>query len=97
MVPPYTVVVLAEEQLITQKMRALLDRKKPRDFYDLYFILRKQLPIADKNTVLPKILDALRASEINFEVELKEFLPRSHWAVIRDFKNILEKEINRFS
>lgn len=94
---PYTLVVLAEEQLIGQKMRALLARKKARDFYDLYFILRKQLPIVDKNTVLPKTLDALRASEINFEVELKEFLPRSHWAVIRDFKNILEREINRFS
>lgn len=94
---PYTLVVLTEEQLIAQKMRALLTRKKPRDFYDLYFILRKQLPIADKNTVLPKALDALRVSEINFEVELKEFLPISHWAIIQDFKNSLEREINRFS
>lgn len=96
LIPPYTLVALAEEQLVSQKIRALLDRKKSRDFYDLYFILRKQMPIADKKTVLPKALEVLRKTEINFEIELKEFLPRSHWAIIRDFKNSLEREINRF-
>lgn len=95
-IPSYTIVVLVEEQLISQKMRALRARKKPRDFYDLYFILRKQIPIPDKNEVFKEALVALRSSQINFEVELKQFLPNSHWAIIRDFKNSLEKEINRF-
>lgn len=97
LIPPYTIVVLAEEQLIAQKMQALLARKKARDFYDLYFILRKQLPIKDKTTALPKTLDALRSSEINFSVELKQFLPKSHWSIIKDFKANLTREINRFS
>lgn len=89
----YTIVVLEEEQLLSEKMRALLSRKKARDFYDLYFILRKQLPIPQKKTVLSEALNALRSSDINFEVELKQFLPKSHWAIIRDFRQTLEREI----
>lgn len=94
-IPSYTVMSLSQEQLIGGKMQALLDRKKPRDFYDLYFILRKQLPIPDKKTVLAKALIALRSSDINFEIELKQFLPKSHWAIIRDFKQALGREIKR--
>jgi hypothetical protein len=37
-VPAYTLVALALEQLVGQKIAALLSRKKARDFYDLYFI-----------------------------------------------------------
>lgn len=91
----YTVMALSPEQLIGGKIRALLARKKPRDFYDLYFILRKQLPIPDKKTVLAKALIALRSSDINFEIELKQFLPKSHWVIIRNFKQTLKREIER--
>lgn len=94
-VPPYNVVAVTEKELISGKMKALLDRKKPRDFYDLYFILRKQLPIPDKKTILAKALTALRASNINFDVELKQFLPKSHWLIIKDFKQTLKREIAR--
>ena len=31
-----------------------------------------------------------------FEQELKEFLPRSHWAIMRSFPASLEREIERF-
>ncbi len=96
-ISPYTILVLEQEQLITQKMRALFARKKPRDFYDLYFILRKQLPIMDKKTVLSEALKVLRASNINFEVELKQFLPKSHWLIMKDFKQTLERELQRYS
>lgn len=95
-IPPYTLVILAQDQLVSGKIRALKARKKARDFYDLYFILRKQLLIPNKKDVLPEVLDALHSQDINFEVELKQFLPRSHWVIVRDFKNTLEREINRF-
>ncbi len=95
-IPPYTIVVLVEDQLIAQKMRALQVRKKPRDFYDLYFILRKRLPIPDKKIILGEALKALQTTDINFENELKQFLPKSQWAIIRDFKQVLEREIQRF-
>lgn len=95
-VPPYNLIAVTEKELVAGKMRALLDRKKPRDFYDLYFILRKQLPIPNKKTVLAKALTALRASKINFDVELKQFLPKSHWIIIKDFKQTLKREIARY-
>lgn len=95
-VPPYTVFALSLEQLVDEKIQALIYRKKPRDFYDLYFILRSNLLPAAKKGVLPKALKALRETEINFEKELKQFLPKTHWALIRDFKQTLEREIQRF-
>lgn len=95
-IPTYTVFALLQDQLVDEKIQALLARKKPRDFYDLYFILRANLLPAQKKSVLPQTFNALKDSDINFEKELKEFLPRSHWAIIRDFKSTLEREINRF-
>jgi predicted nucleotidyltransferase component of viral defense system len=95
-VPAYLVVALAKERLISEKMRALTSRKKARDFYDLYFILRANLLPARSHTVLAAALQVLRESKIDFEKELKEFLPKSHWAIIRDFPASLEREIERF-
>ncbi len=95
-IPPYNVISVTEQQLVFEKIRALLDRKTPRDFYDLYFILRKQFPIQHSKKVLPQVLKLLKESNINFEGELRQFLPRSQWAIIRDFKTNLTREISRF-
>lgn len=94
--PPYTINGLASDLLIDEKIKALLFRKKPRDFYDLYFVLRSNLLPFTKKVVLKEALQVLKKSKINFENELKVFLPKSHWAVIRDFKSVLEKEIQKF-
>lgn len=93
--PPYTIVSLAPSQLVTQKLTALLTRQKPRDFYDLYFILRKNLLLPSQKNSLPSILRILSSTGINFESELKQFLPKSHWPIIRDFKSSLVQEIRR--
>ncbi|MBI2335056.1 nucleotidyl transferase AbiEii/AbiGii toxin family protein [Candidatus Daviesbacteria bacterium] len=93
---PYTLVALAKDQLVSGKIQALKARKKARDFYDLYFILRKQLLITDKRGVLSEVLNVLHSLNINFEKDLKQFLPKSHWAIIKDFKKTLEKELIRF-
>lgn len=95
-IPTYTVFALEQSQLIDEKIQALLFRKKPRDFYDLYFILRANLLPAGEKHILPEALKALQSTDINFENELKQFLPKSHWLIIRDFKSSLEREINRF-
>lgn len=95
-VPTYNVVSVTEQQLVLGKIRALLDRKKPRDFYDFYFLLRSRFSIPGKSELLPKVLAALKEKDINFEAELKRFLPKSHWEIIRDFKNTLKREIDRF-
>lgn len=95
-IPPYNVTGVTEQQLVFEKIRALLNRKKPRDFYDLYFILRKGLVIPEKKDVLPKVLRILQQSDINFEAELRQFLPKSQWTIIRNFKQTLERELQRF-
>jgi len=92
-VPAYTIMGLAQEELIFEKIQALLERQKPRDFYDLYFILRASLLCVSQKRILPKVLQLLAKTGINFEQELKQFLPKSHWAIIKDFKTTLEREI----
>ncbi len=94
-VPPYNIVLQVEEQLIDEKMRVLLGRKKPRDFYDLYFILRSRMLPPEKKDFLLQVLKNLREAKINFGVELKQFLPKTHWVIIRDFKQTLKREIER--
>jgi predicted nucleotidyltransferase component of viral defense system len=94
---PYTITQLSQEQLVDEKIRALLNREKPRDFYDLYFILRANLLTAEKKSILHEVKDiTLKQSKINFSRELKQFLPKSHWSVIHNFPGILDREVNRF-
>ena len=94
--PPYTLVHLAQAQLVNEKIQALLTRGKARDFYDLYFILRANLLPAEKRNIIPAALKALQQSDVRFDRELKQFLPKSHWPLIRDFSSALEQEIKRF-
>ncbi len=94
--PAYTLITLVREHLIEEKIQALLSRKKPRDFYDFYFILRANLLSPKGKKIVPQVLATLQKVDINFEQELKQFLPKSHWAIIKDFKTILEREISRF-
>ncbi|OGY32312.1 MAG: hypothetical protein A3C02_04190 [Candidatus Andersenbacteria bacterium RIFCSPHIGHO2_02_FULL_45_11] len=95
-VPAYSLVQLEPGLLIRGKIAALLDRKKPRDFYDLYFILRANLLPVETREILVKVITILQSTSINFEKELKEFLPKSHWALIRDFPDALRREIQKF-
>ena len=41
--PAYALTLLPESALVEEKIAALLTRGKPRDFFDLYFLLRKGL------------------------------------------------------
>ena len=94
--PAFTVIALTREQLVEEKINALLTRQKARDFYDLYFILRANLLSAKERSVLPRALKTLQQSRLDFEKELKQFLPKSHWALIRTFRTTLEREIRRY-
>lgn len=93
-IPSYTLLCLKKEKLINQKIRALLSRRKPRDFYDLYFILRANLLPAKEKISMPKILEILTETPISFKKELEIYLPKSHWLILKNFKQTLEREIN---
>ena len=92
---PYSVVQLSTSELVGEKIKALLRRAKPRDFYDLYYILRSNLSIDKRNLELGLVLEKLASIDIDFKKELKVLLPRNHHIVLTDFKNILTREIKR--
>lgn len=93
--PDYTVLQLEESQLVGEKIAALLGRKKPRDFYDFYFLLRHNM-IPKTRETFEAVLEALKGTHIRFDSELRGFLPKSHHMIIRDFKATLEREIKRY-
>lgn len=97
-VPTYTLIHLPQSELVEEKIfGALRERKKPRDFYDLYFMMRKGLLSPEQKKRLSKIRDEIirAAGEINFRSELGAFLPVNQQAVIRDFARVLSAEIGR--
>ncbi len=96
-VPPYSVIHLATEKLIKEKTEAVLTRSKPRDFFDIYFLLRSHLFPTHMKKKLNLILNKLQAKDIHFSKELKLFLPVSQHIIIRDFKNTLKRELLRYS
>lgn len=95
-VPAYLLVQLEEKKIIEEKIKALLTRQKPRDFYDIYFILRSGLISPKERKVLPRILNSLRKYPGSFDRELKQFLPKNHWPLIKNFGASLERELKRF-
>ncbi|NQU83099.1 MAG: nucleotidyl transferase AbiEii/AbiGii toxin family protein [Parcubacteria group bacterium] len=94
-IAPYSIVYLTERILISEKIEALLARKKPRDFFDLYFILKdpnlKDFIPKRKNLKTDLIRTISEAGD--FERELKIFLPVSHHSLLKDFKDRLDREI----
>ncbi len=97
-VPLYTVVHLPQSELVDEKIfGALRERKKPRDFYDLYFMMRKGMLSLDQKKRLAKIKNEVMtdAKKINFRSELGVFLPVNQQAIIRDFTKVLGAELSR--
>ncbi len=97
-VPTYTVVHLPQDELVEEKVfGALRERKKPRDFYDLYFIMRKGMLSLGQKKRLTGIKEEVvaDAKRVDFRGELGAFLPVGQQAVIRDFPAMLDRELNR--
>lgn len=97
-VPTYNLFHLPQEELIEEKVfDALLKRRKARDFYDLYFIMRKGLLETEQKKRLSgerSIIES-EAERIDFRDELSRLLPRDQQDIIKDFKKNLINEIRR--
>jgi len=96
-VPYYTILHSSGEGIVKEKITALLDRKKPRDYYDLYFFLRH--PALHKfmeKTLLKRVLDNLEKEKIDFKEDLSVLLPVSHQMILKDFQSNLIREIKKF-
>lgn len=95
--PTYTIIHLPQNDLVEEKIfGALLERKKPRDFYDLYIMIRKGMLSPEQKKKLGPIKDIIisDAKQINFKNELGAFLPVDQQGIIRDFSATLERALN---
>lgn len=93
--PAYTLMLLPEVLLVEEKLNALLTRGKPRDYFDVYFLLRKGMITVEQKPRLAEVKQHLRNSKVNFQHELTLFLPRSHQTVLKNFNQALEAELTR--
>ena len=95
--PEYTIIILPEDILFGEKIQAVLSRGKPRDFFDLYFLLRrgfgKIVKIDNRKEILKKIEDI---DNRLITSELKTFLPKSHHLILPSFKKNLKQELEKF-
>lgn len=92
-IPAYTLVHLLRDDIIKEKLQAIYSRKKPRDFFDYFFLLSGNYPIVKEKDNLQKVMNLIEEEDINFRSELKKFLPASHTTYLKDFKRILENKI----
>lgn len=96
MVPHYQCMVLPLKVLVHEKMEALLRRKKPRDFYDLYFLLRERRGLESIIPLKKKLeKEILRLEPNALKRELKLLLPASHHTLLNSFSRMLVQELNR--
>lgn len=95
-IPPYNIVSFAEKCLIEEKIQALLYRAKPRDFFDIYFVLRANLSTPKNKFPLYKVHEKLEETKTDFKRELMLFLPKSHHHILKNFKNILRRELKKY-
>lgn len=93
--PNYSLLILPQEILVREKIQALMTRAKPRDYYDLYFMLRSGMIQPNDRPLLKDILIQVDQTDLDFKKELSVFLPTDHQSIIRDFKTTLISEIKR--
>jgi predicted nucleotidyltransferase component of viral defense system len=93
----YPVICLPTKKIVHGKISALLNRGKPRDYYDLYFILRhpEMRKYINPNS-LKLTLENLKNTRINFKEELSVLLPASHQMLLKNFRQILLQEITKY-
>lgn len=95
--PAFGVYLLSVEELVKEKVLAFLSRKKPRDLFDVYFILRdgrlrKYFPFERSEEVV-KVVDEIDDKEVS---GLKIFLPKSYHLILKGLKNKVKAELTRF-
>jgi len=94
--PAFTLAHLPEDALVKEKVQTLLEREKPRDFYDFWFFLAHNFSAVKSEQVLNKVLDLLKKNKLDFNRELKKFLPASQAQQVKNFRPDLERKILMF-
>jgi len=96
LLPSYQCMALRLSDLVSEKCQALLSRQKPRDYYDLYFILRGRLGIESIIPLKSKLLESVETvDDRKVSRELGLFLPVSHHRIISTLRQTLTVELKR--
>jgi predicted nucleotidyltransferase component of viral defense system len=94
-IPTYNLYHLPQEILIEEKIYALLERKKARDFYDIYYIMRRNLLTLEQKKRMLEVENLIQTFDIDYKNELSPFLPQDQQAIIKNFKTVLLSELKR--
>ncbi len=100
-VPLFTIIVMEEKEMLAEKIRALLTRKKPRDLYDVWILLNKGA-VVDKQLLLGKLkedkMDSKKIvfpSKEDYERDLKILVKAvPDYEQVKNFVNDKIKELN---
>ena len=95
--PEYLILTFPRNLLIAEKIQACLTRQKSRDFFDIYFLLRKGILgefLKDYQKPLLASLNYLDSAAVL--KELKPLLPSSHQILVRSLKENLIRELEKF-
>jgi predicted nucleotidyltransferase component of viral defense system len=95
-VPDYSAYLLEERELINEKISAALTRAKPRDFFDVYYLLRGGHIPVELREKLFKIPDVIENKNINFSKDITHLLPHGMQDLVRSFPKPLLNEIGKF-
>lgn len=92
-IPAYSITALSRKLIVKEKVQALIYRFKPRDFFDLYFMNRKDglkefVPHDEESR--KGILAALdKVDERGLESDLKPFMPTNYQPIIKTLRSSL--------
>ncbi len=101
LIPAYPITLLDRKLLVSEKLDALLDRGKSRDFFDLYFILRNNelRPLinftSDKRKAVLDLIKHRPAKTLSRELRL--LLPKDFRGIIADLPAAIGRELSRFT
>lgn len=93
---PYSVRALSVSNMVVEKLEALFRRKEPRDFFDVYYLIRNRLGLAEIASRKVRLIKCVR--ELNpksVKNDLKNFLPRTQWGLLTHLPKTLEKELEK--
>jgi len=92
-IPTFEVYAMNEKEILAEKIRAILTREKPRDIYDLWFLIAKRETPLDMNLINKK----LKLYNISFSKdEFIKSINRKKGLWNLDLKNLIVSELPNF-
>jgi len=91
--PSFEIFAMQEKEILAEKVRAILTRMKPRDIYDLWFLLVRKDIVFDTRMINKKL--ALYNLKFNFE-EFRNRIGKMRVLWQTDLKNLIIGELQEF-